>query len=87
MTYLVGIAHDAARAVLLGIQCASCDEPFMKAHQEPVHCSTCYRMQEVPLYPRAIYEEQTREFFKREARKKKASKWAKMAIQTTRNEE
>jgi hypothetical protein len=74
MSRTIGIAHDVARRVELGQSCASCDEPFVKAHGFPVACEYCWpklSLEERTTIRRATEPEATANHFRTEARKRR----------------
>lgn len=77
MSVLPTTAHDVARRVELGQECAHCSEPFVKAHGSPTACSHCFRRlsaDERGDTPLAVHEEATKAQYANEARKRKAKR-------------
>lgn len=77
MSRTISIAHDVARRVELGQSCASCDEPFVKAHGVPVACEYCWpklTLEERTTICRATEPEATATHFRNEAKRRKAAK-------------
>lgn len=71
----VGTAHDEARMVELGLVCAHCQEPFVRASHKPVSCTFCFRRLkavEREATPISAHAEATKQHFRNEAKKRKA---------------
>ena len=81
-----------ARAIADGLACMTCQEDFVEAHGEPVACHFCWsRLTPVKQgrIRRAWLEESKVNGIRRvnRAKKHRASKWAGLAITTTRNDQ
>lgn len=77
MSAIPSTAHTEARRVALGLECMECGEPFAGAHGTPTCCGYCYpklSLEERKVVNRATLGEQTKEHFRREAKKRKESK-------------
>jgi hypothetical protein len=73
----VGVAHDVARRVELGIECRECSEPFVRGHGFPVACEYCWpklSLEERAEIARATEPEATASHFRTEAKKRKSRK-------------
>jgi hypothetical protein len=75
MSVLPKVAHEIARAIELGMQCAHCDEPFTRANGRPASCGFCFRRldkAERDATPLSEHPEATGEYFANQARKRRA---------------
>lgn len=73
----LGFAHGEARDVELGRICASCAEPFSRAHEMPVLCEFCWRRatpEEREGFVRATHPESTANYFATRARRRRAAR-------------